>query len=161
MQFSMGTLRKEHRDGSSNRFRSGNSVLFAISVQRPDLVCWQVDDGPHTISFNDNAVGSTCTNYKQRRIPLIPANRWHANAPLPHDSNTPGCWIRGQPVRRSRSSMVPTAQVGLASEARSTTKTLAKSEGRRRVRERSSDGRAYRIYRIVNRNTQTISTKCQ
>src|SRR5262249_44167904 len=44
--------------------------------------------------------------------------------------------IRGQPVRRSPSSIVPTARIGLASEARSKNMTLAKSEGRRRVRER-------------------------
>jgi hypothetical protein len=37
---------------------------------------------------------------------------------------------RGQPVRRSPSSVVSTAQVGLASEARSTTRTWAKSEVR-------------------------------
>jgi putative MFS transporter len=35
--------------------------------------------------------------------------------------------IRGQPVRRSPSSVLSTAQVGLASEARSTTRTWAKS----------------------------------
>jgi hypothetical protein len=38
--------------------------------------------------------------------------------------------FRGRLVRRSPSSIAPTAQVGLASEARSTAGTLAKSEGR-------------------------------
>ena len=52
--------------------------------------------------------------------------------------STPRCRIRGQPVRRSPSSMLPTAQVGLASEARSTARTLAKSEGRRRERVRQA-----------------------
>jgi hypothetical protein len=51
-------------------------------------------------------------------------------------SNTPRHRNREQPVRRSPSSIAPTAQIGLASEARSTTGTLAKSEGRRRGRVR-------------------------
>src|SRR6201984_1146975 len=46
--------------------------------------------------------------------------------------------IRGKLVRRSPSTIAPTAQVGLASEARSTAGTSAKSEGRRRGRERRS-----------------------
>ena len=45
--------------------------------------------------------------------------------------------LREPPVRRSPCSMVPTAQIGFASEARSTTRTLAKSEGRQRGRVRN------------------------
>jgi hypothetical protein len=50
-------------------------------------------------------------------------------------SITPLARIRGQLVRRSPSFVLSTAQVGLASEGRSTTGTRAKSEGRRRGRE--------------------------
>jgi hypothetical protein len=58
------------------------------------------------------------------------------STPTLHYSTTPRSRIRGQPVRRSRSSVSSTAQVGLASEARFTTETWAKSEGRRGRRER-------------------------
>ncbi len=56
------------------------------------------------------------------------------NTPVLQNSITPLARIRGQLVRRSPSSVLSTAHVGLPSEARSTTKTWAKSEGRGRGR---------------------------
>jgi len=53
-------------------------------------------------------------------------------SPILQYSSIPRSRIRRQLVRRSRSSVSSTAQVGLASEARSTPGTWAKSEGRER-----------------------------
>jgi hypothetical protein len=81
--------------------------------------------------------------YPLRRVQFqIGASLHHSITPSLHHSITPSLQhsitprgrIRGQLVRRSPSSVLSTAQVGLAGEARSTTRTWAKSEGRRRGR---------------------------
>jgi hypothetical protein len=43
----MGMLRKKHRDRSTHRFGSGNTMFFAVGIQRPDLFIGQIDYRPH------------------------------------------------------------------------------------------------------------------
>jgi hypothetical protein len=43
----MGMLRKELGDRSTHRFGSGNTMFFAVGIQRPDLFIGQIDYRPH------------------------------------------------------------------------------------------------------------------
>ena len=88
----------------------------------------------HTVPYGTDHVRVFSRHFMPGYHHFVPTGRCDGNTPTLQHSSAPFGRIRGQLVRRSQSSTLRTAPVGLASEARSTIRTLAKSEGRERER---------------------------